>query len=170
MAPLSHPVPEGYSKIGTLGKTFKLEGGIRFYGLGQAEQAAIVDLKQLLVPPLGVVALKRVEVMPQQTVIYLAGVPNVEAAKRLANQPVYAPRTDLPGDAGGYVEALIGRPVLRNGQPFGVVRDLLEAGGQRLLVVSAQGAEYLVPLAADYVTVGDAINIRNPPEGLFEPV
>jgi ribosomal 30S subunit maturation factor RimM len=169
MAPLSHPVPEGYRKIGTLGKTFKLAGGLRFYGLGQAEQAVIVNLKEVFVPPLGVVALKRVEVMSRQTVIYLAGVLSVEAAKRLANQPVYALRTDLPGDADGYVEALIGRPVLRDGQPFGVVRDLLEVGGQRLLVVSAPGAEYLVPLAADYVTVGDAIDIRNPPEGLFEP-
>jgi len=169
MAPLSHPVPEGYSKIGTLGKTFKLEGGLRFYGLGQAEQAAIVELKQVFVPPLGVVTLKRVEVMPQQTVLYLAGVLSIEAAKRLVNEPVYAPRTALPGEAYGYIEALIGRPVLRDGQPFGIVRDLLEAGGQRLLVVSAQGAKHLVPLAAPYVIVGDAIDIRNPPEGLFEP-
>ncbi len=169
MAPLSHPVPEGYIRIGTLGKSFKLEGGLRFYGLGQAEQAAIVDLKHLLVPPLGVVVLKRVEVMPQQTVIYLTGVPNIEAAKRLVNQPVYAPRADLPGDTCGYAELLIGRPVLLDGQPFGAVRELLDAGGQRLLVVGAGGREHLVPLAAPYVTVGDTIEIRNPPEGLFEP-
>lgn len=169
MAPLSHPVPEGYIQIGTLGKSFKLEGGLRFYGLGQAEQAAIVELKQVLVPPLGVVTLKRVEAMSRQTVIYLAGVLNVEAAKQLVNQPIYALRADLPGEGYGYTDLLIGRPVLLDGQPFGAVRDLLEAGGQRLLVVDAEGGEYLVPLAADYVTVGDVIDISNPPEGLFEP-
>lgn len=167
MAPTSPPVPEGYVLIGSLGKTFKLEGGLRFHGLGPAEQAAIVDLKQVYVPALGFVAVKRVLAMPRQTVVYLAGVLSVEAAKRLVNEPVYAPRAELPD--GVYAGLLVGMPVWLNGQPFGTVSAVDEAGGQYLLAVVADGKEYLVPLAAPYVVIGDVVDIRDPPEGLLEP-
>jgi 16S rRNA processing protein RimM len=162
--------PEDHVLIGRLGKTFQLEGGLRFYPLGDTEAKAIAQLKSVFVQGRGMTPVKRIRAVGSQTVLYLAGVITVEAAKPLVNRDLYAPVDDLPEPEEGafYVELLLGLPVSVDGEPFGEVIDLVEAGGQDLLVVEADEEEVLVPLQADYVTVsGEGIAITDPPEGLF---
>lgn len=162
--------PEDHVLIGRLGKTFQLEGGLRFYPLGDTEAKAVAQLKSIFVEGRGMTPIKRVRAVGDQIVLYLAGVITVEAAKLLVNREVYAPTDDLPEPEEGafYVELLLGLPVLVDGEPFGEVIDLIEAGGQDLLVVEADEEEILIPLQADYVTITEeTVTITDPPEGLL---
>ena len=107
----------------------------------------------------------------EQIVLYLAGVPTVEAARALVNRAVYASAEALPQPEEGevYIDLLIGLPVTVDGEAFGEVVDFLEAGGQDLLVVEREGEEILVPLQADYVRLGEeGVAIVDAPEGLFD--
>lgn len=163
--------PEGYVLLGRLGKTFQLEGGLRFRAVGDAEEAALEALTSVFVAGLGERALKGLRVVSGQTVLYLAGVTSVETAKGLVNREVFAPREALPEPDEGefYLDDLIGLPVSVDGASFGVVADVFEAGAQDVLVVEHDGQEFLVPLQAPYVEVEDErVAVTDPPEGLLD--
>lgn len=154
--------------LGRLGKTFQLAGGLRFYGLGQAEADAVFELKRVFVTSLGERRLTQVRRVGGQTVLYLSSVTKVEQAKALVNEEVYARATDLPEpEEGFYLELLLDLSVHVDGQPFGEVADVISAGFQDLLVIVKDEQEFLVPLQADYVELGEVIAIENAPEGLL---
>ena len=163
--------PENALLLGTLGKTFQLAGGLRFYGLGQAEADAIFKLGRVFVTTLGERRLTQVRRVGGQTVLYLGGVTKIEQAKPLVNEEVYARAEDLPEpEEGFYVELLLDLPVQVDGEPFGEVVDVISAGFQDLLAILHEGEEYLVPLQADYVQIGEeGVFIEDAPEGLLEP-
>jgi 16S rRNA processing protein RimM len=170
---VSHPhPPEGSVLLGTLGKTFQLQGGLRFYALSGAEAAALAKLKRVFIEGFGERAVARVRSVGAQQVVYFVGVDTPQAAKALVNADVYAPKTALPEpEAGCYVDLLLGLPVLLGGEVLGEVVEVIPsttAVGQDLLVVDAGGAEHLIPLQADYVCVSEAdVQLVNPPEGLL---
>ena len=164
-------LPEDAVLLGQFGKTFQLEGGLRFYGLGSAERGAIRTLEEVFVEGLGKRAVKRVRVVGEQLIMYLEGVHTVEAAKSLVNRALYAPPDALPSPEEGdvYIDLLIGLPVSVDGEDFGEVVEFVEAGGQDLLVIERDSEEILVPLQADYVHLSEeGVAILDAPEGLFE--
>ena len=163
--------PEDAILLGTLGKTFQLAGGLRFYGLGQAEADAIFKLERVFVTSLGERRLTQVRRVGGQTVLYISSVTKIEQAKLLVNEEVYVRAQDLPEpEAGFYLELLLELPVYLDGEPFGEVVDVISAGFQDLLAILHEGEEYLVPLQADYVQIGEeGVSIKDAPEGLLEP-
>lgn len=167
----SNHTPENFVLIGTLGKTFQLEGGLRFYALGDTEAAAIVELDEVFVSERGLSRIARVREVGQHTILYLAGVTQLEAAKALVNREVYAPLDALPEPEAGafYLEQLIGLAVYLEDEPLGKVKELVEAGTQDLLLVDTASGEIFIPLQADYVSLEvDKISLRDVPEGLLE--
>ena len=162
--------PENAILLGKLGKTFQLAGGLRFYGLGQAEADAIFKLERLFITNLGERRLTQARRVGDQTVLYIANVTKVEQAKLLVNEEVYARADDLPEpEEGFYLELLLGLSVQLDGEPFGEVVDVISAGFQDLLAILHNDGEYLVPLQADYVQISEeGIVIENAPEGLLE--
>jgi 16S rRNA processing protein RimM len=163
--------PDDHVFLGRLGKTFGLEGGIRFRAAGEAEEAALKELESVFIAGLGEKRLKELRAVSGQPVVYLAGVLGVESAKALVNLEVFAPRESLPEPEEGefYLDDLIGLPVTVDGAPFGEVKDVLDAGMQDVLVVEHDEREFLVPLQADYVDLEeDAVSIVAPPEGLWD--
>lgn len=159
--------PEGFILIGHLGKTFQLQGGLRFYGLGEAEAEAISAVSEVFVGQ-ELLQIERARPVGKHLILYLAGVADVETAERLVNREVYARLTDLPEGGQAYVETLLGLPVYVDGEPFGEVAKV-QRGAQDLLAVTYQGEKYLLPLGADYVSLEeDAVRVKDAPEGLFE--
>lgn len=166
-------VPDTHVLLGTLGRTFQLEGGLRFYPLGDAEEVSIKALKRVFIEGFGERAVARVRPVGAQFVVYLVGHDNPQSAQALVNAGVYAARDALPETPAPYLELLLELPVFVGGERFGEVLEVVPAGsdiGQDLLVVGTSEREVLVPLQADYVSVTEAgVVLTDPPEGLLEP-
>lgn len=175
MAVLTGPLepPEDYVLLGQLGKTFGLEGALRFRPLGGAEQEAVLALDEVFVTGLGVAQIREVRRHGNGLVIFFEAVKRPERARRLVNAEVFAARDSLPPPDGerAYLQALTGRPVLVDGRPIGTVLELGGVDGAELLVVERpQGDELLIPLRAPYVqVVEDAVLVADPPPGLLDP-
>jgi 16S rRNA processing protein RimM len=159
---------EGFILIGHLGKTFQLQGGLRFYALGEAEAEAVSALSEISLNG-ALRQVERVRPVGKHLILYLAGITDVEAASRLVGLEVYARRAELPENAGQvYAEVLVGLPVCVDGRPFGEVAEV-QRGAQDLLVIHRQGERHLLPLGADYVSLTeDAVQVKGAPEGLFD--
>ena len=165
-------VPEDYVLLGTLGRTFQLEGGLRFYALGDAEAAALRALKRVFLDGFGERAVKRVRPVGAQLIVYFVGAENPQAAQLLVNAEVYAAKDALPETPAHYLDLLLELPVAVNGEPLGSVVDVIPAGGdigQDVLVIETGEGDVLVPLQADYVSITEAgVTLTDPPEGLLE--
>lgn len=164
--------PEDSVQIGILGKTFGLKGGLHFYGLGPAEDAALAQLPRVFVPTLGERKVLDVKAKGNKQVVFLARVEHINSARALVNQPVYAYLSDLPEPEGSmYADVLLGLKVVVDGEPLGEVIEVQTASSQDLLIISTpQGTEHMLPLQADYVSLDNEngiIYVTDPPEGLF---
>lgn len=175
LADASSPPPD-HVFLGTLGRSFKLAGGMRFRPAGEAEATALPGLERVFVIGLGETRLRDVMRHRDEIIVFLGRVRDREQAKRLANAAVYAPEASLPAtdpDA-FYVDDLIGTSVVvghadRADEPVGEVVDVISSGGQELLVVDAAGGEVLLPWQAPYVRFdGDTVRLVDPPHGLLE--
>lgn len=159
-------------EIGRLGKPYGLEGDLKFRG-----EPVIEGLERVYLEGYGYRAIEELYYLNQEMVLRLAGVEDRAAAERLAGVSVLADQADLPELEEGehYYFELIGQPVLVDGQPFGQVADIEDAGAQDLLVIKqsgsslrAQSKTHLVPLQAPYVKIeADGIHIE-PIPGLFD--
>lgn len=158
-------------EIGRIGKSYGMDGGLKFRG-----EALVFNLEKVYLEGLGCWAIEAVEENNNEIVLYLSGVQNQQQALRLAGLRVYIDQDDLPVLEEGeyYYFELIGRPVFVDGQPFGEVVEV-EDGVQDLLIIKARGSSlraqsktYMIPLQAPYVRIGaDGIHIEAIP-GLFE--
>jgi len=156
-------------KLGVLGRPYGLKGGLRLKT--EADPGVLAVLPRVYLEGRGLRAVSRVEFSGGEPVLYLLGVGGRSAAEALVGTEVYALVEDLPVLPEGtyYYHELIGRPVFLEGEPFGEVADLREAGAQDLLVIRKGLREFLVPLQAPYVEVREGgIYLVAPPEGLFE--
>ena len=164
--------PEGYVLLGTLGRTFQLEGGLRFYALGDAEAAAIRELKRVFIEGFGERAVIRVRPVGAQLVVYFAGSSDPQSVQPLVNAEVYAAKDALPEVPTHYLDLLIDLPVFVGSEPLGEVIEVVPAGseiGQDVLIVDTGEREVLIPLQADYVTLSETgVTITDPPEGLLD--
>jgi 16S rRNA processing protein RimM len=158
--------------IGNLGKTFGLKGGLHFYGLGPAEDAALVQLPRVFVPAVGERKIISVHAKGNKQVVFLARVEHINLARTLVNQPVYAYLEDLPEAEGSmYADALLGLDVIVDGVRLGEVVEVQRASSQDLLIIGTpEGNEHMLPLQADYVLLdvdSGIVHVTDPPEGLF---
>jgi 16S rRNA processing protein RimM len=159
------------SYLGRLGKTFGLQGGIRFYGIAEAETEAIYSLTSIYIPDIGEKTIAKVEDKGAAPVIFFEGITHIDGIKPFVGFKVYTAREKLPEPQTNdfYLEDVIGLPVILDGQPFGEIIDIIDASSQDLVVIRHQEREHLVPLQADYVVLTEtALLINNVPEGLFD--
>lgn len=165
------PIPPHHLQLGRLGKTFQLQGGVRFYGLGDAEEEAIFGLERVFLRGLGESDIRDVREMAGHVIVYFSRALNVEAAKQLVNREVYASKADLPKpeDDTLYLDELIGLDVWLDKQPFGKVTEIQNAGLQDLIVIKANQKEVILPFPTPYVRVEeDGVWLENVPEGLLD--
>jgi len=185
--------PAGYVRIGRLGRSFKLSGGVRLHLdnsglLGDPADAeadpteshptgrGLLDaLGRLFVPGLGDTRLRDHEVVSGSTVVYLEGVRDRTTARNLVNAEVWADSGDVPPalieelTAPTPEEELVGLPVSVDGAPVGSVSAAHLGGGNDYVAVELDaGGTVLLPLVAPYVTVSDSgIDLSDPPPGLL---
>jgi ribosomal 30S subunit maturation factor RimM len=155
-----------------------LAGGIHFYPLGPAEAKAITTVKQVFITGLGSSRIRQVTAKGNAYVLYLESVRQVERAKALVHEAVFADIAALPEiPEAFYFDLLIGSRATLDGEDYGEVVDVMDAGGQVVVEVSvdrtaedeAAGRKVLVPLAAPYVTVDEGvIRLCEPPTGLLD--
>ena len=184
--------PAGYVRIGRLGRSFKLAGGMRLHldntgayddhqedlnsnGSQAAEGSVLDSLGRLFVPGLGDTRVRDNEIVSGATVIYLEGVRDRTAARALVNAEVWADVSDAPADVIDNLtspsdeESLVGVPVSVDGVPIGSVAIAHLGGSNDYVEVDlTAGGTVLLPLTAPYVTVGESsIELRDPPPGLL---
>ena len=164
--------PADFVRLGRLGKTFQLEGGLRVYPEGDAEAVALLNVSEVFIGGMGPSDVRQVREVGSRLILYLTRALSVEAAKALVNREVYAHPDALPQPEEGeiYISDLLDHPVFVAGQLYGEVVDVVAAGMQDLLVIEKDGQEIMVPLQAPYVEVtDDGVYLENVPEGLLEP-
>ncbi len=164
-------IPDNHIQLGRLGKTFQLQGGLRFYGLGEAEEEAVFELKRVFLRGFGESDIREVREMAGHVIMYLSRALTVEAAQQLVNAQVYAAKDALPEteDDNLYLDEVIGLPVWLDNTPFGSVKEIQNAGLQDLLVIKINKGEAVVPFPAPYVRVEeDGVWLENVPEGLLD--
>ena len=160
-------------QLGTLGKTFQLKGGLRFYALGDAEAEAILSADNVFIEGVGASDVREAKELGQGIIVYLTAALSVEKAKTLVNRAVYAAPDALPEPEDDtiyiYIDALIEQPVFLDGEPFGEVLEVLDADMQDVLKIRAGTLEVMVPLQAPYVEItDDGVYLRDVPQGLLE--
>jgi 16S rRNA processing protein RimM len=160
---MSANVPENYQLIGTLGKTYQLKGGLRFYA--EVDDDVVLGLEQVFVEGIGKTEVRSIQQLGQHLIIYLTYALDKESAQTLVNRRVYVHADVLPADQ---TLELIGMPVFLEGEAFGHAVDI-DKGLQDLLVVEARAKEFLIPLEAPYVHIKEnGIYLENVPKGLLE--
>lgn len=172
--------PAGYVRVGRLGRSFKLDGGVRL--LVEAElsedelEALLGSSPRLFVTGLGQTRLRRAEERSGALVVHLEGVRDREAARALVNAGVWVDPEGLPEDLAERVseptldEALDGLPVLVDGARAGeVTATHLNQANPYVEVALDGGRTALVPLVAPYVELTEeALELRDPPPGLLD--
>ncbi|MCX6559621.1 MAG: ribosome maturation factor RimM [Candidatus Aminicenantes bacterium] len=120
----------------------------------------------------------RVESLTQRpggSVLKLRGVDSIGQAEALAGCEIVVPEEAMPSPAADrhYIADLVGcRVATSGGEAWGVVAEVMEAGGAAVLVVQrADGREALVPLASAVCPVIETAAKRiviDPPDGLWD--
>jgi 16S rRNA processing protein RimM len=122
-------------------------------------------------PKLTVVSLR---VQGKQLVVNFEGLETREEAQLLVGLEVFLPEERLPPAPEGeyYYYQLMGLAVeTRDGKLLGIVRSIIEAGGNDVYVVEGEGKEILVPAVDEFVHEVDLERGRivvELPEGLLE--
>ncbi len=172
--------PDGYVRVGRLGRSFKLDGGVRLHveaALTEEELDALLEARpRLFVAGLGETRLRSADTRTGSPVILIEGVRDRTAARAVVNAAVWVRAEDTPDEALAAMTApaaedvLTGLPVVVDGNAFGTVTAAhLNDVNPFVEVRSVQGHVSLVSLLAPYIEVtADALVISSPPEGLLE--
>lgn len=171
--PTAFTPPADHVRIGRIGRAFQLDGGLRLHLAGPTGPDALDGVERVFVTGLGPAAVRGLRLHAGQAVLYLEGVRDREAARRLAGAELFVARSALSrgeGPAAAVPEALVGAQVVLEGASVGRVRDVLGPPANPLAAVEVAGGEILLPLGAPYVRCGEGrIDLVDPPEGLLEP-
>src|SRR5690606_32664191 len=178
--PMLTTPPAGYLRLGRLGRSFKLDGGVRLHveaELADDElEALLTSGARLFVAGLGETRLRGLDDRTGSNVLLLEGVRDRTAARALVNAAVYVHAQDLPAgvaealSAPSSEEVLTGMPVVVDGHRWGEVSAAhLNAVNPYVEVRSDTGSVSLVALAAPYVEVTEeAVVLTSPPDGLLD--
>jgi len=185
--------PEGYLRLGRLGRTFQLEGALRlaldaavsYEGEDGAEPVGVRVLQgagQLFVTGLGHARVRELFASGGSLMLKLEGVRDRTAAQRLVNATVWVDPAALAAGlaeelaaeiaAGDEEERLVGLPVLVDGARVGEVSRAQLDGPNPLVEVALDegAARALLPLEAPYVALTEAgVELTDPPAGLLGP-
>lgn len=148
---------------------------MRLRPLGDAEAEALDELDTVFVTGYGPTRLRRVRWVAGAPVLYLEGVRDREAARRLTHAQVFGDEAAVARARTAHPEedraaALAGAPVWVDGAEVGRVRVVERGGPIDLARVRTATGEALVPLGAPYVRVTPAgLELVDPPEGLLDP-
>jgi ribosomal 30S subunit maturation factor RimM len=192
--PTATKPPPHYLPLGDLGRTFQLEGALRWHlptgaievGAPAATSLAaqaVAAAGRLFVTGLGDVRVRDLRFPTAGgALLLLEGVRDRTTAQRVVNAEVWLNPSLLPPEladelaaalaAPSEEEALIGLEVRVDGAPIGTVQAAELSGPNDYVVVALHaGGTCLVPLAAPYVALGaqPAIELTDPPAGLLDP-
>lgn len=159
---------ESALKLGRLGRTIGLDGGLLFHAAGSAEAALLEPGVTVLVENAGELTVSATRRHNRGTVLHFEGIRRPERARELTNADVSIPAGNLPDQfrATDLESGLMGLPVLLNGTVLGHVADVQGVAGHEYLVLEPSGG--LIPLGAPYVVVDDSgVTLVDPPAGLL---
>lgn len=106
--------------------------------------------------------------------VHFHGVTNMDEAQEMVGREVLLPEDRLPSTREGeyYHYRLIGLQVVtKRGNTVGVVRGIIETGGNDVYSIDCDGMEYLVPAVEGVIVEVDLRRNRmviDPPEGLMD--
>lgn len=167
--------PDGYVRIGRLGRSFKVAGAIRLW-LDVPDVGEHLDaFDRLFVTGLGETRVRAHETVSGALVVNLEGVRDRTVARSLVNAEVWAETSGLDPEIIDLLEqpddeaTLIGLTVSLAGARLGEVIDAsLEGPNQYVEALLDDGSTVLLPLAAPYVTLSpDGVDLVEPPPGLL---
>ncbi|MDT3682677.1 MAG: hypothetical protein ROY82_09435 [Truepera sp.] len=191
--PTAKEQPGDYLPLGDLGRTFQLEGALRWHVPAALESEGVPGPRSLaarvvaaagslFVTGLGDARVR--DLRYQKTgapLLLLEGVRDRTTAQRLVNAEVWLNPALLPSELATELEealaepseeeALVGLEVRLAGTLVGTVEDADLSGPNAIVVVAlAAGGTCLLPLAAPYVEVTrePAIELTDPPLGLLD--
>lgn len=167
--------PDGYVRIGRLGKSFKVAGGVRLWLDSEAAEDRLDDLGMLFVVGLGESRIRSHETVSGSLVVYLEGVRDRTVARSLVNAEVWAEKAGISAETIAALEEppddelLIGLAVTLDGVRVGEIVDAELSGANQFVAVGLDdGTQVLLPLAAPYVSLGpDGVDLVDPPPGLL---
>ncbi|WP_029461494.1 ribosome maturation factor RimM [Serpentinimonas barnesii] len=170
-------LPADAVELGRIQEAWGIKGWVRLHCHSAKPEALLHAWRWYLLPPEapfargfdafeGSVEVRVHSIKPHADglVAQLAEVPDRNAAEALKGARIYVARADFPAAASGdefYWVDLIGLDVFnRQGEPMGVVRDLLTTGPHSVLCLeylSAEGkvAERMIPFVSAYVDAVD---------------
>lgn len=175
--------PPDYHYLGKLGRTYQLDGGLRFYPAGDREADALEDLEHVFVAGFGSSRVREVRSHGGELLLYLTRIRSRDQAQRVVNAGVYADAAALPEapEDAFYYDELIGAPVVLQrterqpadgggrAEPLGEVSEILSSAGHDVLVVVGARGQIMLPLQAPYVEFdGEQVTVVDPPEGLLD--
>ncbi len=118
--------------------------------------------------------IRKFSIRGSEAYISLEGVTNVEQASRLKGAEIYLPLEKLPKPSKNefYFHDLIGCTLIDKAHgELGVVEEIIETAGQKLIAFSHLGKEVLIPFVKQFVTEIDTdtkILKTEIPDGLLE--
>ncbi len=191
--PAAKKEPSGHLPVGDLGRTFQLEGALRWHvpaaleakGVPGSQSLAarvVAAAGSLFVTGLGEARVRGLRYQKSGApLLLLEGVRDRTTAQRLVNAEVWLNPDLLPPELAAEVEealaepneeeALIGLEVRLADVRIGTVKDADLSGPNAVVVVALEsGGTCMVPLAAPYVDVTQepAIVLTDPPPGLLD--
>jgi len=171
------PLPADAVELGRIQEAWGIKGWVRLHCHSAKPEALLQAWRWYLLPPEvpyakgfdafeGSVVVRVHSIKPHADglVAQLAEVPDRNAAEALKGVRIFVARADFPAAASSdefYWVDLIGLEVFnRQGEPMGVVRDLLTTGPHSVLCLeflSAEGkvAERMIPFVSAYVDAVD---------------
>ncbi len=162
--------------LGRLGKTFKLEGALRFRPVGAAAIDILAALETVSVSGMGRLRIRDLDVSSEAGILlYLEGVRDRTTAQTLVNAEVHADAADIPAELLAELrtaepqDRLVGLPVRVDGRDVGTVKSAHFGPNDYVEIELRTGDLVLAPLNAPYVSLGEgALDFSEPPPGLFD--
>ncbi|MBX3145102.1 MAG: hypothetical protein KF813_15185 [Trueperaceae bacterium] len=161
--------------LGRLGKTFKLDGALRFRPVGTVAVDVLEALDTVSVSSMGRLRVRELDVSDAGVLLYLEGVRDRTTAQTLVNAEVHADAADIPAELLAELrtaepqDRLVGLPVRVDGQGVGTVKSAHFGPNDYVEIELRTGDLVLAPLNAPYVSLGEgALDFSDPPPGLFD--
>lgn len=167
--------PDGWWRLGRLGRPFQTRGALRLQAAGPHAETAATALanagEAVWLSGVGLTRLQGVRRAGGTLALSFQGVYTPERARALVHAELWASPASYPTEASqDPSERFPGAPVFIDGAPYGRVERVIR-GPQLLLVVTPHGAigERLLPWGAPYLHWdGAALQLLDPPLGLLD--
>ena len=145
-------------EYGKITKPRGLRGEVRVVAFS-GDASALETASRVFVKPEGADAPRPFEITDRKVsgayaVLTFAGVDTREGSDGLRGASVMVAAQDLPepGEGEYYNFSLIGLAVAEGGKPLGAVTEIVQGGGQSVLVVTdGGGGEILIPMAEKFI-------------------